>query len=80
MIPYKYYFIGSLAAVSYSVYHTYSIQKYFYPTVLSLTTSNLSKAVILNFAFAIVIGIFLGFIKVFFGRIEQSEKTVIYCI
>ena len=78
MIPYKLYFLFSLAAVSYSIFHTYSIQKYFYPTVLSLTTNNLSKALILNFAFATIFGIFLIFIKVFFGKIEQAEKTVLF--
>uniref|UniRef100_A0A8C4TXG5 E3 ubiquitin-protein ligase synoviolin-like TPR repeats domain-containing protein n=1 Tax=Falco tinnunculus TaxID=100819 RepID=A0A8C4TXG5_FALTI len=67
---------GSLALTTAVVAHAYYLKHQFYPTVVYLTKSSPSMAVLYIQAFVLVflLGKFMG--KVFFGQLRAAEMEV----
>jgi E3 ubiquitin-protein ligase synoviolin len=71
-----YLFLSCLLATLISI-NAYTLHEQFYPTMIFLTTSKLSKIVILNMLFAIFLGTILFILRIFFTSVRESEKLSI---
>lgn len=71
-----YLFLSCLVAILISI-NAYTLHEQFYPTMIFLTSSKLSKIIILNMLFSLFLGLLLFILRIFFSSARETEKLSI---
>ena len=71
-----YLFLSCLLAILVSI-NAYTLNEQFYPTMIFLTSSKLSKIIILNMFFSLFLGLLLFILRIFFSSVRETEKLSI---
>lgn len=71
-----YLFLSCLLAILISI-NAYTLHEQFYPTMIFLTSSKLSKIIILNMFFSVFLGLLLFILWIFFTSVRETEKLSI---
>ena len=72
------YLFASTALVVGVTYHTHSIRRQFYPTVIALTTNKVASLVLANAALALTLLVGRILKSAFFGRLREAEVEHLY--
>ncbi|EFN56550.1 hypothetical protein CHLNCDRAFT_144201 [Chlorella variabilis] len=67
------YILLSLLGAAAVVWHAFSTREQFFPSMVYLSSSKFSLAVLGNMAFAVALGTYKLLLRVFLGRLRDSE-------
>jgi hypothetical protein len=72
------YLLTSTALVLAVIYHTYTIRRQFYPTVIALTTNKVAAMVLCNEALVLILLFGKLCKRFFFGTLREAEVEHLY--